>query len=90
MAKGNHLFAALGVHESVSIELLCMTILGAHLCILGYFDASKMECSGGQTYVVTLGWFIGLFLGRLNLQWFLFKNLLKDQLSPMSSHASEK
>lgn len=32
-AKGNHLFAALGVHESICIEPLCMTILGVHLCI---------------------------------------------------------
>lgn len=90
MANGNHLFAALGVHESICIEPLCVTILGAHLCILGYFGARKMECSGGQTYIVTSGWFIGLFPGRPNLQWFLFKDLLKDQLSPMSGHASEK
>lgn len=90
MAKGNHIFAALGVHESVCIEPLCMTILGAHLCILGYFGASKMERSGGQTDIVTLGWFIGLFPGRPPLQWLVFKDLLKDQLSPMSGRASKK
>lgn len=55
MSKGNHLFAAQGVHESIGIEPLCVTILGAHVYILGYFGASKMECSGGQTNIVTSG-----------------------------------
>lgn len=53
--KGEQHFSVLGAHESMFIEPLGMTILGAHLCILGYFSASKMECSGGQTYIVTLG-----------------------------------
>lgn len=87
-AKGNHLFAA---QEWINLyRTTCVILLGVHLCILGYFGASKMECSGGQTYIVTLGWFIVFFFPRRpNLQWFLFKKLLKDQLSPVSGHASE-
>lgn len=49
-----------------------------------------MEYSGEQSNVVTIDWFIGLFPGQPNLQWFLFKDLLKDQFSPMIGHASEK
>lgn len=54
-AKRNHFFTALCVHESICIEPLCMTILGAHLYILGYFGDSKVECPGRQTNIVTLG-----------------------------------